>query len=211
MIDFKQSFQIMGKLVMKTYKKVGLALTMLVPGVSNAGLVDADIAVESVTYLRYYSTLGITIDATAMAALLDGGTSCVAAAVGFECDYGNAGFVTATYNAGDLDVSYTAIVPPDLSAVTLNISNAWEVDGVQDPTGAGTVVMNAALNQSVPLANGGSTISITSVSPAPASFSGPSLSGDLGGYTAVLDLSGLSLSGTHTVAGQEITVSITSI
>ncbi len=185
----------------------------VVPGESRAqsGNVDVDITIGGITILYYVSDVDVTLDATAIAGLMNV-SGCTAGANGFACNSGAlaGGSQVATYNAAadqfEIAGSFTPAPAPDtaITNVPLLLNDVWAVRAVGG-TSANTTV-GVALGASTVLNSQGGTGTITLVSAGPAAdtFADPGLGTPrFGDVTLNLDLSGVRSGGLYSTTASD--------
>ena len=158
--------------------------------------VDVDIDVGEITILYSFTDIDVTIDATALSAILASG--CAAGTNSAECDEGDAGGpITAVENAGNLEAAFN-IAPSIVSstAVDLVLQNVWAVRALGGTSANTTVAVTVVGGTTI--TNGGSSIGVTAGAATPATFTDPGLgTPQVGDVTLTLDFSALTNSGNH--------------
>lgn len=206
---------------MKIITRAGMLTAAIAAGLfatsvqTRAASVNLSVTLPKVTILDYYSSINVNIDSASLLTALNtkNENSLNAAPAG-----------TLSASTGSLNLALGALsasATGSLSALTLNINNAWAVRSLQSSSGANTTV--SAVLATATLSNGTSAtdkITMTALEPTSGSTTGSggniSVTGTglapskavVGGYTMTMDLSNATSAATYT--GGVITVTATS-
>ncbi|MBL8301057.1 MAG: hypothetical protein JNN30_22165 [Rhodanobacteraceae bacterium] len=183
-------------------------------GVFAQANVDVNITIgNGITILYYYSTLNITLNASALAGLLTSGCTAGTVADTYYCDRGTPAGVTATAAGGTFTASFTGPTGPgtlNTAAIPLVLSNVWSVRAVggasanttvQISRGANNTLNNGAasigINDNYGIATG-ATATLSGASPQSATFADPGLGAlTTGSVVLELDLTNATATGAY--------------